>query len=188
MKRLETASHAIRGVMLVSDLPPAVLEPAVKQALAAADANLTVTSVRTLQMQVDRAFDQQRATASLAGLFGVVALVLAAIGLYGLTAYTVAQRTKEIGLRMALGAGRGSVLGLVLGGAFRRVAVGLLLGLPAAVGVAYLLSAQLYNVPYWDPLALSVGVAALGASAFLAAIVPASRAASVSPIRALRTE
>jgi predicted permease len=188
MKRLETSTHFIRGALLVTDLPPSVLEPVVKQTLAAADPNLTVTTVRTLQVQIDRAFDQQRATASLAGLFGLVALALAAIGLYGVTAYAVAQRTREIGLRMALGAGRRTVVGMVLGSAFRRVAFGLALGLPAAVGVAYWLSAQLYNVPYWDPLALATGALSLGICAFIAAIVPASRAASVSPLRALRTE
>jgi ABC-type antimicrobial peptide transport system permease subunit len=144
--------------------------------------------VRTLQQQVDRAFDQPRAVASLAGLFGIVALVLAAIGLYGVTAYSVAQRTNEIGIRMALGAGRGNVVGMVLRGAFRRVGFGLLLGLPLAVGAGYLLSAQLYGVQFWDPLALTVGAVSLGASAFAAAIIPARRAASISPIRALRAD
>ena len=141
--------------------PPATLEPELKRTLAAADPNLTVTSVRTLQQQVDRSFDQQRAVASLAGLFGVVALVLAAIGLYGVTAYTVAQRTNEIGIRMALGADRGNVLGMVLRGAFRRVVFGLVLGLPLAVGAGYLLSAQLYGVKFWDPLALAIGAVSL---------------------------
>jgi predicted permease len=188
MKRLEFNSHFIRGLLLVTDLPPATLEPELKRALAEADPNLTVTSVRTLQQQLDRSFDQQRAVASLAGLFGVVALVLAAIGLYGVTAYTVAQRTNEIGIRMALGAGRGNVVGMVLQGAFRRVGVGLVLGLPLAVGAGYLLSAQLYGVKYWDPLALGVGALSLGTCAFFAALIPARRAASISPIRALRAD
>ena len=161
MKRLEVQSHFVRGLLLVTDLPPATLEPQLKRALAAADPNLTVTSVRTLQQQVDRSFDQQRAVASLAGLFGIVALVLAAIGLYGVTAYSVAQRTNEIGIRMALGAGRGNVLGMVLQGAFRRVVFGLALGLPLAVGAGYLLSAQLYGVRFWDPLALGVSAVSL---------------------------
>jgi predicted permease len=187
MRRIETASHFVRGLLLVTDLPPATLEPALKRALAAADPDLTITSIRTLQQQVDRSFDQQRAVASLAGLFGIVALALAAIGLYGVTAYSVAQRTNEIGIRMALGAGRGNVVGMVLNGAFRRVLFGLLIGLPLAVGAGYLLSAQLFGVEYWDPLALGAGALALAACAFIAAIIPARRAASVSPIRALRT-
>src|SRR5262249_30548243 len=148
MKRLELNSHFIRGVLLVTNTPPGALEPQVKRALADADPNLTVTSVRSLQQQLDRSFDQQRAVASLSGLFGIVALVLAAIGLYGVTAYKVAQRTNEIGLRMALGADRRNVIGLVLQGAFRRVAVGLVLGLPLAVGAGRLLSAQLYNIRF----------------------------------------
>jgi predicted permease len=188
MRRIESASHFVRGILLVTDLPPATIEPELKHALAGADPNLTVTSVRTLQEQVDRSFDQQRAVASLAGLFGLVALVLAAIGLYGVTAYMVAQRTNEIGIRMALGAGRAKVIGMVLQGAFRRVVFGLVLGLPLAVGAGYLLSAQLFGVKYWDPLALAVGALSLATCAFVAAIVPARRAASISPIRALRTD
>jgi predicted permease len=187
MKRVEAQSHFVRGLMLVTDVPTGTLELQLKRVLAEADPNLTVTSIRTLQQQVDRAFDQQRAVASLAGLFGVVALVLAAIGLYGVTAYSVAQRTNEIGIRMALGADRGSVVGMVLQGAFRRVMAGLVLGLPLAVGAGYLLSAQLYGVQFWDPLALGVGALALGACAFLAAIIPANRAASIAPIAALRS-
>jgi predicted permease len=187
MKRIETQSHFVRGVLLVSDVPAGTLEPLVKRALAEADPNLTVTSVRSLQEQIDRSFDEERAVASLAGLFGLVALVLAAIGLYGVTAYNVAQRTNEIGIRMALGADRGNVVGMVLQGAFRRVLIGLVLGMPLAVGAGYLLSAQLYGVQFWDPLALGLGAAALAVCAFFAALIPARRAASVSPIEALRT-
>jgi predicted permease len=188
MRRLEYQSHFVRGILLVTNAPVGSLEPVVKRTLASVDANLTVTSIRTLQQQVDRTFDQQRAVASLAGLFGVVALVLAAIGLYGVTAYTVAQRTNEIGIRMALGAGRGTVVGMVLNGAFRRVLLGLVLGLPLAVGAGYLLSAQLYGVQFWDPPALAAGAVSLGVCALIAALIPARRAASISPIRALRTE
>ena len=188
MKRLEFNSHFIQGLLLVTNLPTGALEPPLKQALAAADPNLTVQLVRTLQEQVDRSFDQQRAVASLAGLFGIVALVLAAVGLYGVTAYKVAQRTNEIGLRMALGADRRKVIEMVLHGAFRRVAIGLLLGLPLAIGAGRLLSSQLYGVPIWDPLALGIAAVSLGICACCAAIIPATRAASISPMNALRAE
>jgi predicted permease len=188
MKRLESGSHFVQGLLLVTNLPTGVLEPQLKQVLSAADPNLTVRLVRTLQEQVDRSFDQQRAVASLAGLFGIVALVLAAVGLYGVTAYKVAQRTNEIGLRMALGADRRKVIEMVLHGAFRRVAIGLLLGLPLAVGAGRLLSSQLYGVPFWDPFALGMAAVSLGICACCAAIVPATRAASISPMNALRAE
>jgi len=188
MQRLELNSHFARGLLLVTNTPTGLLEPQVKRALAEADPNLTVTTVRTLQEQLDRSFDQPRAVASLAGLFGIVALVLAAIGLYGVTAYKVAQRTNEIGLRMALGADRKSVIQMVLQGALRRVALGLGLGLPLAVGAGKLLAAQLYGVPFWDPLALGVAAVALALCACCAAIIPAARAASISPMSALRAE
>jgi ABC-type antimicrobial peptide transport system permease subunit len=186
MRRVEASSHFVRGLMLVTQTPPGTLEPLLKRALAEVDPNLTVLSVRTMEQQVSRSFDQQRAVASLAGLFGFVALILAAIGLYGVTAYSVAQRTNEIGVRMALGANRGKVIEMVLHGAFRRVLIGLVLGLPLAVGVGHLLSAQLYGVKIWEPVALGVGAVSLAACAFLAAIIPASRAAAISPMKALR--
>jgi len=188
MQRVETASHYVGGILLVTNTPPGILEPLVARTLAAADPNLTVINIRTLEEQVARSFDQQRAVASLAGLFGVIALVLAAIGLYGVTAYTVARRRNEIGLRMALGADRRDVIGVVLGGAFTRVAIGLVLGMPLAVGAGYLLSAQLYGVSFWDPVALSVAAAALALAALVASVVPASRAAALAPMIALRTD
>ncbi|HZL92268.1 MAG TPA: FtsX-like permease family protein, partial [Vicinamibacterales bacterium] len=188
MQRVETASHYVGGILLVTNSPPGTLEPLVARTLAATDPNLTVINIRTLEEQVARSFDQQRAVASLAGLFGVIALVLAAIGLYGVTAYTVARRRNEIGLRMALGADRRDVIGVVLGGAFTRVAIGLVLGMPLAVGAGYLLSAQLYGVPFWDPVALSVAAAALALAALVASVVPASRAAALAPMIALRTD
>jgi predicted permease len=188
MQRLELASHFISGIMLVTEMPPGTLEPLVTKALAEVDPNLTVAWVRTLQQQIDLSFNQQRAVASLAALFGVVALGLAAVGLYGMTAYTVVQRTNEIGIRMALGADRFKVVNLVLGGAFRRVVAGLILGLPLAVGAGKLLSAELHNVSFWDPLALAVATGSLATCALVAAVIPANRAASISPMSALRSE
>ncbi|HEY2905493.1 MAG TPA: ABC transporter permease [Vicinamibacterales bacterium] len=188
MKRIEVQSHFVTGMLLKTSAMPGALEPVITRTLSEVDPNLTITSVRTMEQQVALSFDRQRAVASLAGLFGIVALVLAAVGLYGVTAYIVAQRTNEIGIRMALGADRMKVVGLVLQGAFRRVAIGLLLGLPLAVGAGRLLSAQLYGVSFWDPLALTIAAGALTACAFIASVIPAGRAASISPMNALRTD
>jgi predicted permease len=188
MQRIERQSHFVGGMMLVTDASPGALEPMLTRALAELDPNLTITSVRTMRQQVALSFDQERAVASLAGLFGVIALLLAAVGLYGVTAYSVAQRTNEIGIRMALGADRTRVMDLVLRTAFARALMGLVLGVPLAVGAGRLISAQLYGVTYWDPLALAIAAVALTTCAFFAAIIPAGRAASISPIRALRTE
>ncbi len=188
MQKLELRSHFLGGAMLVSRLPLGTLEPLIKKAVSEADPNLTIINVRTLQQEVELTFDQQRAVARLAGLFGAVALLLAAVGLYGVTAYAVAQRTSEIGVRMALGSDRLGVMRLVLRGAFQKVLIGLLLGIPLAIGAGRLISSKLYNVVAWDPAALLLAIAALASCAFLAAIIPAARAASVDPIQALRTE
>jgi predicted permease len=188
LAKIELRTHFISGIMLVTNATPGALEPLLTRALAEVDPNLTITSVRTMQQQVDLTFNQERAVASLAGLFGVVALLLAAVGLYGVTAYTVAQRTQEIGIRMALGADRTNVVRMVLAGASKRVLAGLVLGVPLAIGAGRLISAQLYGVSIWDPLALGVAAAALSISAFFAAVIPARRAASISPMKALRTE
>jgi predicted permease len=188
MKALEQRSHFISGIMLVTNATPGTLEPLLTRALAEVDPNLTITSIRTMQQQIDLTFNQERAVASLAGLFGIVALLLAAVGLYGVTAYTVAQRTQEIGIRMALGADRVNVVQMVLAGASKRVLAGLILGLPLAIGAGRLISAQLYGVSSWDPIALGIAACALAISAFFAAVIPARRAASISPMKALRTE
>jgi ABC-type antimicrobial peptide transport system permease subunit len=165
-----------------------VLEPALKRVLSGVDPDLTINSLRTLEQQLTLTFDQERAVASLAELFGAVALLLAAVGLYGVTAYTVAQRTNEIGIRMALGADRANVVRYVLRGAFGRVAAGLGLGLPLAVVAGRLISSQLYDVSFWDPLALTVAASALAICSLAAALIPATVAASISPMTALRTE
>ena len=188
MKQLELGSHFIRGILLVTRAYPGTLEPLLARTLAELDPNLTIISVRTMRQQVDLSFDQERAVASLASLFGIVALLLAAVGLFGVTAYTVAQRTNEIGIRMALGAGRTNVFDLVLRGAFSRVALGLVIGVPLAAGAGRLISAQLYGVQFWDPFALSLAAVSLAICAFIAAVIPALRAAALPPMTALRTE
>jgi ABC-type antimicrobial peptide transport system permease subunit len=188
MKKLESRTHLLGGILFVTNLSPGVLEPELTKAIAEVDPNLTVISVRTIEQQIELSFDQERAVAGLAGLFGIVALLLAAVGLYGVTAYTVAQRTNEIGVRMALGADRTNVVQMILRGAFSRVMIGLAFGIPLAVGAGRLISAQLYGVSSWDPLALSVASLSLAISALIAAIIPAGRAASISPMNALRTE
>ena len=188
LQKIDSRSHFIGAALLRSRINPGTLEPLLRKASAEADPNLTVVSVRTMKEQISLVFDQQRAVASLAGLFGIVALILAAVGLYGVTAYTVVQRTGEIGIRMALGADAAGVLRLVLKGAFRMVGVGLALGIPLAIGAGRLISAQLYGVKGWDPAALAVAIAALAVSAFVAALIPALRAASIDPMSALRME
>jgi predicted permease len=188
MAKLETRSHFVGGIMLVTNLSPGALEAQLTRIFAEVDPNLTINSIRTMQQQIDLSFDQERAVAGLASLFGIVALVLAAIGLYGVTAYSVAQRTNEIGIRMALGADRPRVIQLVLSGAFKRVLIGLILGLPLAIGAGRLISAQLYGVSSWDPLALGLASGALAICSFFAAMIPANRAASISPMNALRIE
>jgi predicted permease len=188
MKSIDTSSHLVQGALLVTNIPSGTLEPQLTRELAQVDPNITINSIRTLKQQVQLSFDQQRAVASLAGLFGVVALLLAAVGLYGVTAYTVARQTNEIGIRMALGADRRNVVRLVLQGAFARVLVGLGLGVPLAIGAAYLISSQLYGVRIYDPPALGLSAVSLTICAFVAAMIPATRAASIDPMIALRAE
>jgi predicted permease len=188
MTRVEFQSHFVTGILLRTKQSPGALEPLVTRALAQVDPNLTLMSVRTLEQQIALTFDQERSVASLAGLFGGVSLLLAAIGLYGVTAYSVVQRTNEIGIRIALGADRGAVLNLVLRTAFTRVALGLVLGVPLAIGAGRLIAAQLYGVAFWDPVALTVAGGSLTLCAFVAALIPGNRAASIPPMHALRSE
>ena len=188
LKKVELGSHLVGGILLVTPLGPGALEPAVMKALASVDPNLAVIRLRTLQEQVQLEFDQERSVAGLAALFAGLALLLAGIGLYGVMAYMVTQRANDIGVRMALGASRPSVVRMVLNVAFRRVVAGLVLGIPLAIGAGHLLAAQLWGVKPWDPLALSLAAGGLAGCAFIAAIVPALRAASVSPVDALRAE
>jgi ABC-type antimicrobial peptide transport system permease subunit len=188
LQMIDDRTHLIESVVLQLGGRMDGLEPQIRRTFAEVDPNLTILSVRTMQEQVANRLDPQRTVAQMTGLFGILALVLAAVGLYGVTAYTVARRTNEIGVRMALGANRGNVIRLVLRGAFLQVLLGLLIGIPASIGCSRLIATQLYQVQGWDPLVLGGSIIALGVCALFASIIPAQRAASINPVNALRTE
>ncbi|MGC2111133.1 MAG: ABC transporter permease [Candidatus Korobacteraceae bacterium] len=188
MQSIDDSTHFIEGAVLQLQGSMDGLEPQVRQVLSDVDPNLTLLDIHPLQEQVDARFDQQRAVARMTGLFGILALILAAVGLYGVTAYAVERRTSEIGVRMALGANRSNVIRLVLRGAFLQILIGLAIGIPISIAGAHLIAAQLYQVKGWDPVVLAGSIAALGVSAFLASIIPAQRAASINPVKALRAE
>jgi predicted permease len=190
---IENRTHLIESVVLkLRDSQESSgmgeLEPQIRRALAEVDPNLTLIRMRSMQDQVAGRLDQQRTVAQLTGLFGILALVLAAVGLYGVTAYSVERRTNEIGVRIAMGANRISVVRLVLRGAFLQILIGLLIGIPASMGCARLIASQLYEVKGWDPLVLSGAIVSLAICALLASIIPARRAASINPVIALRVE
>jgi ABC-type antimicrobial peptide transport system permease subunit len=138
--------------------------------------------------QVAGNFNIERLIATLTVAFGAVALLLACLGLYGVTAYSVSRRTREIGIRMAVGATRGGVLITILRGALLQLAAGLALGIPSALVAGRLLQANLFGVSAHDPATLVVSIAVLAASAVAAAVIPARRAATLDPVRALRIE
>ncbi len=188
MERGEIQSHFVRSIQLLLRGHALNLEPQLRKALAEIDPNLTIITVQSMNQQVASNFDQQRMVAQLAGTFGLIAILLAAVGLYGLTAYTVACRTGEIGVRIALGADRVNIVRLVLRGAFRLVAIGLLIGIPLAIGAGRLMAAQLYEIRSWDPRVFGFSILALGACSAVASVLPAGRAASTDPLKALRTE
>lgn len=188
MERGEIQSHFVRSIQLLLRGHALDLEPQLRKALAEIDPNLTIITVQSMNQQVASNFDQQRMVAQLAGTFGLIAILLAAVGLYGLTAYTVACRTGEIGVRIALGADRVNIVRLVLRGAFRLVAIGLLIGIPLAIGAGRLMAAQLYEIRSWDPRVFGFSILALGACSAVASVLPAGRAASTDPLKALRTE
>jgi putative ABC transport system permease protein len=160
----------------------------VKKALAEVDPNLVIYGVEPYSRVIQGTFDQQNMIASLTWLFGAVGLVLAAVGLYGVTAYGVEQRRGEIGVRMALGADRRSVVAMVLRGALWQVGIGLGIGIPAAIAAGYLMASQLFGVKPWNPLLLAGATVLLGLAALVAAVIPAQRAASITPMQALRSE
>ena len=166
----------------------AAAAPTVLRVIAQVDGRLPLAGMRTLNDQMDDSLLQERLIASLASLFGVLAMLLACVGLYGLLAYTVSRKTNEIGIRMALGAGRRQIAGMILRQASLMVLAGLVVGVPAATGVARLLRSQLYGLAPDDPMTILFAVSLMTAVASLASYLPARRAMRVDPMVALRHE
>jgi macrolide transport system ATP-binding/permease protein len=186
-KGLDASLYAGALVLQMKALTPG-LESQVRKTLAGIDPNLTVDDYRTFAQQIHGNFNSERMVTRLTLLFGLLALVLASVGLYGVTSYMVVRRTPEIGIRMALGADRGGVIGMVMRGAMLQAGIGLAIGVPAALLCARFLKSQLYNVSGQDAWVMAGAVVALAISACVAGLIPARRAASTEPMRALRSE
>jgi predicted permease len=184
----EIWSHYLYNIVIWAPGSQPAMEERVRKALASVDPNLVLYGVDPYPRVVSNDFQRENMIAMLTTLFGALGLVLAAVGLYGVLAYTVERRTGEIGVRMALGADRGRVVAMVLGGAFWQVAVGLALGLPAAIGAGKLMTGQLFGVQPWDPVMLALATLLLAIAALVASLIPAWRAAGIEPMVALRTE
>jgi len=184
----ELWSHYLYNIVLWAPGNQAGIEERVRKVLAGIDPNFVLYGVDPYSKVLEGDFQQEIMIATLTTLFGVLGLALAAVGLYGVLAYTVERRTSEIGVRMALGADRASVIGMVLGGAFWQVLIGLVIGIPGAIAAARLMTTLLYGVDPWDPGMLAEATLLLALAALLASSIPAWRAAGVEPMVALRTE
>ncbi|MBZ5592649.1 MAG: ABC transporter permease [Acidobacteriia bacterium] len=167
---------------------PHAIVPAIRRAFAEVNGNLPITGVRTLAEQVDNALVGEKLIARLSSFFGLLALLLASIGIYGVLSYAVARRTSELGLRMALGAPRSNVVWLVMRDVLPLVTIGLAIGVPAAVSLERLASGLFYGLSDIDPLSIAAGIGILAVVAGVAAYLPARRASLVDPSTALRYE
>jgi predicted permease len=189
-KMIETRNMFMNSIVLRFRTPPQNVDALVRHTLASIDPNLTVQRLRSLDYQVAGNFNQERLIARLTMLFGILALILASVGLYGITAYSVARRTSEIGVRMAFGANRSNVLAMVMRAALLLVVIGIAIGIPIALlGARAAAAASLfYGVRPYDPVTLGIATLVLVTSATVAAVIPANRAAGLEPMQALRTE
>jgi len=182
------SNHPLQHLMVRTRSDPAALAPAVRAAIRSLDRTLVVSDVRTMERVVGAAQGGTRFATQLLAALALAALVLAAVGTYGVMGYLVSRRTREIGVRMALGARAADVLGLVVRQGMTPVAVGTLLGLAGSVAAGRILTALLYEVPPNDAATFATAAAVLGTAALVACGLPARRAARVDPARALRQE
>jgi predicted permease len=188
-----TLSHPIGAVeevtfLLRSSGDPANVASAVRQSIRQIDPSIPILSLRTVNEQIDRRLITERLVAQLATFFGVVALLMAAIGLYGVVSYSISRRTSEIGIRMALGASGTRVIWMVLGETLRMVAIGVAVGLPCAIAISRLISSRLYGLTAADPMSFVTAMLIVLTAAFLAGYVPARRAARIDPMVSLRCD
>jgi predicted permease len=177
-----------RTIILQTARPMGDMEFVTRRTLAGINPNLTVVKFQTFDQQIANQFNDDRMVARLTMMFGGLALLLAAVGLYGVTAYTVALRTSEIGIRMALGAERRSVVAMVMRGAMVQAGLGLAIGIPVALVCVRFVKAQLYEIANADATVMTFAIVTLALAACVAGVIPARRAAAIEPMRALRTE
>jgi predicted permease len=184
------ADRDVRGmtVYLRTSADPRQIMPIVRQKVRQLDPNVPIYEMRTTERQLDLSLRTERLVASLSTVFGFLATLLAIIGLYGVMAYTVARRTREIGIRVALGALQGNVIWMIMREVLVVLAAGVAIGIPAALGLSRLVRSQLYGLTPYDPGTIVAATLLLGAVACLAGLIPALRASRIDPTRALRYE
>jgi macrolide transport system ATP-binding/permease protein len=176
------------AIVIQTAHPIAGFEKIVGDTLGSINPNLTIVKFQTFQQQIDDRFIDERLIARLTSLFGLLALLLAAIGLYGVTAYTVVRRTPEIGIRMALGAARARVIGMVMRGAMLQALIGLAIGIPVSIFCVRYVKSQLYEITSVNTSVMVGAIAVLTLAAAIAGLIPARRAASIDPVKALRVD
>ncbi len=186
---IENDTSLYAGALIIqTDHPVNDMEKLARRTLSGINPNLTIVKFQTFDQQIADRFNDDRMIAKLTSLFGALALLLATIGLYGVTAYTVVRRTPEIGIRMALGAERARVVGMVMRGAMMQALIGLIIGAPVAMICVRYVKTQLYEITHVDARVMAIAIAVLGAAACIAGLIPARRAASIDPVKALRVE